>query len=99
MNETGLKKKIREYAKTVERLALWASPSSLYGSSGIADFTGVYNGYAIFVECKAPGKYKDPFEGLTPNQVRFAGKVSEAGGFFICLDSLEEFQGFLRGLE
>jgi hypothetical protein len=60
---------------------------------GTPDFACCYNGYAIFLECKADG------ETLTEEQVREANRIRANGGKFCVVYSLSDAIRVLNTLE
>jgi deferrochelatase/peroxidase EfeB len=53
---------------------------------GVADYTVIYKGKTVYVEAKSPvGRQSPP-------QKEFEAEVKEAGGSYIVVHSLEEFQ-------
>jgi hypothetical protein len=88
MTEAALKDRAMEYLRAAyPRYSLfWRQGASPFARSGIADILGVIDGVPVALEAKQPGRYKDPGDGLSPVQKRFATSFLLAGGVFIVFD-------------
>lgn len=85
--ETKLKKEFRSYMESLGAYRVTIVPMG-FGKSYVDDFF-CFRGYFIAAEGKAPGKYKTPWDGCTPNQKRCLQDVHTAGGFAFAYDDLE----------
>jgi hypothetical protein len=68
----------------------WRAGAGPYAPSGIADILGCIDGRFVAIECKAPGRYKNAEDGLSPVQRMFMKKVLVSGGVFITTDNAED---------
>jgi hypothetical protein len=72
------------------------NPVSSYGSSGISDIVGCYRGRYVEIELKAPGRYANVKDGLTPLQAKHHLDIELNGGWVIVADDWPTIQ---RALE
>ena len=59
--------------------------------AGVPDIVVVYQGQAMFIELKPPGR------SLSANQREFAQTLAAAGAWFQVAHSIDEVAGYLRG--
>ena len=71
------------------------NPVSAYGQSGVGDIIGCLEGRYVEIELKAPGRYKDPFIGLSEIQRLHGAEIIGNGGIWMCADSWPEIKGEL----
>ena len=81
--EKHLRRRVLENGGFIEK---WESS----GSSGLPDRTVVLNGYAIFVETKAPGEKARELQRITMKEIRMAG------GDAIVLDTKDKIDKFVE---
>ena len=74
------------------------TPVSPYGNSGISDITGCLRGRYVEIELKAPGRYTNPEQGLSPLQAQHKAEILRAGGWHICADNWSTIEQQLRFL-
>jgi len=60
-----------------------------YAVAGVPDIIGCLYGRYVAIELKAPGKYKDPKEGLSPAQWNWINQITANGGEAIVTDDEE----------
>ena len=90
-NEGTLKGRIMRYLKSVNVYA-WSNPAGPFSKGGLPDILGVLpGGRMLAIEAKAPGRYKDPRDGLTPAQVITLAHLEVAGVAVIVTDNYQDF--------
>jgi hypothetical protein len=97
-SERVFQRKVLQYLR--ERGGLWRTASPLpYGHTGDPDIYGVYNGRPVFIELKAPGKYKDPRDGLTDLQRQVLEEIWQSRGLALCTDKLGDIRDLLDAID
>lgn len=95
MTERALQAQVMRRLRKLGGVWVNKSPSP-WDKEGLADILGCWKGRFIAIELKAPGRYKNPCDGLTGAQLFFLTLVRNSGGVAVCADSWE---GVLAGLE
>jgi len=96
MKEAPLKRAILRLLKKRGYLA-WSNPQNAYTRSGIPDIQGVLpGGRALFIECKAPGRYKNPETGCTELQASTIERLRKQGALVLVVDSVIAVQAALE---
>lgn len=67
-----------------------------YQRPGLPDLMTCLKGRYIAIELKAPGRYKSPYDGLSPAQQAVLYEIASAGGIVIVADSLDAILESLR---
>lgn len=97
MTETALKNAaMKKLAAWYPGGFFWRQGATPYGRAGIPDILGVIDGTAIALEAKQPGRYKQPWDGLTESQKLFAKQFGNAGGLFVAFDDLGNLEATLH---
>lgn len=91
MTERALQQKVMKWLKTLNKTWVNKSPSP-WDKRGIVDILGGLKGRYVVIELKEPGKYKNPHEGLSSEQMTFLSEVKKDGGVAVVADSLETVQ-------
>lgn len=68
------------------------NPVSAYGSGGVGDIVGCVNGRYVEVELKAPGRYKDVWDGLSEIQKKHGQEIIAYGGVWVCGDDYQKIK-------
>jgi hypothetical protein len=79
--------------KELDRQGIWhyIAAAGPYSVHGIPDIVCVWQGRALYIEVKAPGKRA----GTTANQQRMLRLIAEAGGIACVVDSVEQIKEIL----
>lgn len=97
MNETDLSSRVADAlrARGIPNRKIW---QGAYSGRGVSDRIGTLppSGRALYIELKAPGKYKPVTLGLTQHQAKFLVEMKAAGALCIVADSV---QGVLDAID
>lgn len=91
MTERALQRKVMNWLRSRGQF-INKSPSQ-WDRSGVPDILGCHGFMgATAIELKAPGRYKNPWDGCSHPQKRWLRRWHDAGGVAIVADSLETVQ-------
>lgn len=91
MDESALKRElVRRLQAAYPGGLFWRPGQGPYsGRAGAPDIHGLIRGRFVGIEAKAPGRYKDPADGMSPSQAKFGEDIQRAGGVYIVTDNAD----------
>lgn len=95
--ETRFKIKVQQYLSSIPNLWQLKIYGNAVQSGGIPDLLICYKGKFIALELKDPDE-KNTY-GATNRQLAHIERIKKAGGIGAVVDSLEQIQGIIKGLE
>ena len=63
-----------------------------YGTSGVHDFIGHYQGRFFSIETKAPGRRGQKFRGCSPHQEHQKNAINQSGALALVVDGEEDLE-------
>src|ERR1700687_3121281 len=96
MSETALKTAVLKLLRAYPHSIWFKEHQSQFTGAGKPDISGVFYGRAVYIELKAPGKYDEPWRGITKIQAKCIQDLQHTGAFVCVTDMLEEVQTFME---
>jgi hypothetical protein len=93
--ESSLREGVRRLLKQAGAFVA-AIHGSGYMRPGLPDFVACLGGRFIAIELKAPGRYRDPRQGLSDAQKVVLAELEAAGALTIIADSVGTIEAALR---